>query len=123
MAQVSVTINDKVYRMACDDGQEEHLKALARELDETIGNLRRSVGEIGDQRLTVMAAITLADGRAELQREIDTLKGEVASLRQGAEAAAANRGAADAGMVRAIEIAAERIEAAARRLGGADGGA
>src|SRR5687768_11610573 len=103
MAQVSVTINDKVYRMACDDGQENHLKALAQELDQTINSLRRNVGEIGDQRLTVMAAITLADGRAELRREIDLLKAEIAELKAGAVEADAHRGSSDAGIAQALE--------------------
>ncbi|MBN8999629.1 MAG: cell division protein ZapA, partial [Rhizobiales bacterium] len=58
MAQVNVTINGKIYRMACDDGQEAHLESLAERLNETIDRLRGSFGEIGDQRLTVMAAIT-----------------------------------------------------------------
>lgn len=120
MSQVSVTINDKVYRMACDDGQEEHLKSLARELDQTIASLRRSVGEIGDQRLTVMAAITMADGRAELRREIETLKAEVASLHAGIAEAESRRGSNEAGVAQALEHAAERIESAARRLGAAE---
>ena len=55
MPQVNVTINGKVYRMACDDGQEAHLEGLAERLNVTIDRLRQSFGEIGDQRLTVMA--------------------------------------------------------------------
>jgi cell division protein ZapA len=116
MAQVSVTIADKIYRMACDDGQEEHLQALGRELDDTINGLRKSVGEIGDQRLTVMAAITLADSRAELRREIDALKAEIEGLRSAMEAEVARQDDAEAGVAQAIETAAAQIEAAARKL-------
>ncbi len=65
MSQVSVTINGRQFRMACEDGQEEHLMKLARELDARIGGLRAKFGEIGDTRLTVMAAITVADELAE----------------------------------------------------------
>ena len=61
MAQVSVTINGRQFRMTCEDGQEEHLEKLARELDARIGGLRAKFGEIGDTRLTVMAAITVVD--------------------------------------------------------------
>ena len=65
MAQVNVTISGKTYRMACEDGQEEHLAGMAEQLNQSIEQLRDRFGEIGDQRLTVMAAITLADQNAE----------------------------------------------------------
>lgn len=118
MAQVSVTINEKLYRMACDDGQEDHLRSLAGEIDQAIKGLRQSVGEIGDQRLTVMAAITIADKREELQREISQLKAQIEGLKAASEAAMAERGSLDEGIARAIESAAARIEAAARQLKG-----
>jgi cell division protein ZapA len=65
MAQVNVTINGRQFRMACEDGQEGHLIELARDLDMRIGGLRSKFGEIGDTRLTVMAALTVADELAE----------------------------------------------------------
>jgi len=74
MGQVNVTINDKHYRMACDDGEEAHLAGLAERLNESIEALRERFGEIGDQRLTVMAAITFADQAAEAQRRIAHLE-------------------------------------------------
>ena len=61
MSQVSVTINGRQFRMACEDGQEGHLMNLARDLDSRIEGLRAKFGEIGDTRLTVMAALTIAD--------------------------------------------------------------
>ena len=66
MSQVSVTINGRQFRMACEDGQEGHLMNLARELDARIEGLRAKFGEIGDTRLTVMAALTIADELAEM---------------------------------------------------------
>ena len=65
MAQVNVTINGRQFRMACEDGQEGHLIELARDLDMRISGLRGKFGEIGDTRLTVMAALTVADELAE----------------------------------------------------------
>lgn len=56
MSQVSVTINGRQFRMACEDGQEAHLMSLARDLDSRIEGLRAKFGEIGDTRLTVMAS-------------------------------------------------------------------
>ena len=68
MAQVNATINGRQFRMACEDGQEEHLQKLAENLDERIVELRGKFGEIGDTRLTVMAALTVADELAEAEK-------------------------------------------------------
>ena len=65
MTQVNVTINGRQFRMACEDGEEAHLMELAEDLDRRIQKLRARFGEIGDTRLTVMAALTLADELAE----------------------------------------------------------
>ena len=81
MAQVSVTINGKIYRMACEDGQEGHLQGLAQRLDDMIHSLRGSFGEIGDQRLTVMAAVTVMDDLVETQRRVKSLAAVSRSLR------------------------------------------
>ena len=79
MSQVSVTINGRQFRMACEDGQEDHLKELARELDVRIEGLRAKFGEIGDTRLTVMAALTVADELAEMGKRLKRLEEEMAA--------------------------------------------
>lgn len=116
MAQVSVTISGKTYRMACDDGQEEHLGQLAERLDETIERLRGEFGEIGDQRLTVMAAITMADQHAEAERRIGALEETIAAMERDNAATAAGREADDQAVARSVEAVAERVEALAERL-------
>jgi cell division protein ZapA len=65
MAQVSVTIDNRKYRLACNEGEEARLESLAGLIDHKIGELRASFGEIGDQRLVVMAALTVADSLQE----------------------------------------------------------
>ena len=74
MAQVNVLIAGRTYRMACADGEEDHLKGLAARLDGKIVELRGSFGEIGDGRITVMAAITMADDLSEAERRIAALE-------------------------------------------------
>ncbi len=90
MAQVNVTINGRQFRMACEDGQEEHLLQLAEDLDERIDELRGKFGEIGDTRLTVMAALTVADELAEAGKKMRRLEEELAAL-QDARVVAADR--------------------------------
>ena len=116
MTQVSVTINGRQFRMTCEDGQEGHLVNLARELDARIGALRTKFGEIGDTRLTVMAAITVADELAEAGARIKRLEGEIAAL-QSAQVVTSDRDkAAQAAIASALGAAAERVESITKRL-------
>jgi cell division protein ZapA len=116
MAQVSVTINGRQFRMTCEDGQEEHLGKLARELDERIGGLRAKFGEIGDTRLTVMAAITVADELAEAGARVKRLEEELAALQDARLAASDRNKAAQASVAAALSAAAERIEGITKKL-------
>ena len=110
MSQVSVTINGRQFRMACEDGQEGHLMNLARELDSRINGLRTKFGEIGDTRLTVMAVITVVDELSEAGQRIKRLEEELAAL-QNAQVAISDRNkAAQAAIAAALSKAAERVE-------------
>jgi cell division protein ZapA len=116
MAQVSVTINGRQFRMTCEDGQEEHLEKLARELDARIGGLRAKFGEIGDTRLTVMAAITVADELGEAGTRVKRLEEELAALQDARLAASDRNKAAQASVAAALSAAAERIEGITKKL-------
>jgi cell division protein ZapA len=123
MAEVSVTINGRVYRMACDPGQEDHLARLGRELDQRIAQLRESFGEIGDTRLAVMAAIMVADELAELKRRLRTSDQEIQSLKDARERAAQRNEDGDRAIAGILEDTAERIERLAQSLNsGPNGG-
>lgn len=116
MAQVNVTINGRVYRMACEDGQEAHLQGLAQRVDDIIHELRGAFGEIGDQRLTVMAAVTVMDELVEAQRRVKTLEAENRSLRETRTAVIERRDAVEMEIARRIDETARRIEQVAEAL-------
>ena len=116
MAHVSVTINSRQYRMACDDGQEHHLSRLANELDQRISHLRATFGEIGDMRLTVMAALTVADELAEAGRRIARLEEEAGALQDARIVASKRTSSTQTAVVSALNGAAERIEALTKKL-------
>jgi cell division protein ZapA len=107
MAQVSLTIDGRKYRVACNEGEEPRLESLAGLIDDRIGEMRKSFGEIGDQRLVIMAALTIADNLTEAR-----------------DAAAAERKRSDAADERAQVIATSldelgsRLESLAQRLAG-----
>jgi cell division protein ZapA len=116
VAQVNVSINSRQYRMACEDGQEDHLRQLAKDLDDRINTLRGKFGEIGDSRLVVMAALMIADDGAETGRKLRRLEQEMAALQDARGAAAERAQATQTALIAAFTSAAERIEGMAKKL-------
>ena len=116
MPQVSVTINGRQFRMACEDGEEARVTHLAEDLDGRIVQLRARFGEIGDMRLTVMAALALADELSEVKEKLERLEPELAKLREASVLSADRAQATQAAVVAALNAAAERIESLTRRL-------
>ncbi len=80
MTEVNVEINGRKYRMACEEGQQGHLIGLAARFNRQVEGLKGAVGEIGDNRLTVMAGIAVLDELVEAERQIGYLKAQVAEL-------------------------------------------
>ncbi len=117
MSQVSVTISGRQFRMACEDGQEDHLRQLAVELDARIVGLRTQFGEIGDARLTVMAALMVADELSETNKKLKRLEQDHAALQDARGLASDRAGATHAAIAAAFTSAAERIEVMTKKLG------
>ena len=116
MSQVNVSINGRQFRMACEDGEEARLLRLAADLDASIAQLRTRFGEIGDTRLTVMAALTLSDELAETKERLQGFAPELASLQDARAQSAERTMATQAAVAAALNSAAERIEGLTRRL-------
>ncbi len=76
MPQVVVEINGRSYTLQCDDGQEEHLRRLARMVDEEIAAIREATGPLGDIRLLIMASLVLADRIHELHKQLAAASNE-----------------------------------------------
>ena len=116
MPQVNVTIAGKAYRMACGDGEEAHLEALANLYDGKIDEMRQAFGEIGDMRLHVMAALMVADEVSELKERVATLESMLSTVRGDAGSADQRLGEVEERAAEALVTAAERIESVARSL-------
>ena len=119
MAQVPITIAGRTYRMACAEGEEAHLEGLAAELEGRISELRGAFGEIGDQRLIVMAALAFADERFEALKKIKALEAQTQDLRAANATVEQTVGHWAVAATAAIEAAAARIEQTVQTLNGA----
>jgi cell division protein ZapA len=109
MSQVSVTIDGRKYRLACNEGEEARLESLAGMIDEKIGEMRKTFGEIGDQRLVIMAALTIADSLTEAKDEAAAARKRSDTAEERAQAIASS-----------LDELGSRLESIAARLAGAD---
>ncbi|HSU20118.1 MAG: cell division protein ZapA [Bradyrhizobium sp.] len=122
MSHINVTINGRQYRMGCEEGQELRLLKLAETLEQRITNLRGKFGEIGDARLTVMAALTVCDELLDAGAHVRKLEEEVESLRSVRNAATDRARATQTAVANALNAAAERIEKTTQVLNRTIGG-
>src|ERR1700744_3512195 len=102
MPLVNVMVNARAYTIACDEGEQEHLKELAAHVDAKVRELIGSVGQVGDQKLMLMAAVLITDelfearsrhdGHAKKSKELESVKADCE-----ARVAEAEKRAADVG--------------------------
>lgn len=105
MAEVNVAVNGRSYPIGCDDGEEAQVQRLSGLVDARVRELAALVGQVGEARLLLMAALTMADDLEGAQRELTALK-------------EANRNDAQAGFqARAdVEAGSQALLSMARRL-------
>ncbi|QYO76123.1 cell division protein ZapA [Devosia salina] len=116
MPEVNVEINGRKYRMACEEGQQGHLIGLAERFNTQVEGLKGAVGEIGDNRLTVMAGIAVLDELSEAERRIKALEAQVAELTQAGQDIASELENTEAAFAQRLEDAAKALEDVADTL-------
>jgi cell division protein ZapA len=70
MAQVTIRINGYAYTVGCQDGEEEHLQAMAGEVDRRIETIKVAAGPSGEARMLVMASLLMADDLYEMRKAL-----------------------------------------------------
>jgi cell division protein ZapA len=110
MSSVNITINGKQYRVACEPGQEQRLSQLAADFDERIASMRSRFGEVGDARLTVMAAMMLGDELVDAKAKIAKLEADIAALNIARAGATDRLSRTEAAVASALDAAADKIE-------------
>jgi cell division protein ZapA len=134
MPLVNVMVNSRAYAIACDEGEEEHLKELAGHVDVKMRELTASVGQVGDQKLLLMAAVLITDelfdargkldGHAKKVGDLSTAQAELDMRIVAAEMRASDAiKSAEARAARAVEEAENRAADAEARAAQAIGDA
>ena len=67
--RITVSINGQNYPLACQPGEEDHIRALAARLDETSKQIAAAGGSINESRLLVMVGLIMADRLHELEQD------------------------------------------------------
>ena len=80
MANVNIKFNNKDYLLSCDDGQEESLKELANHLDSKYNDLKKSLGNIGENKLLLITAIKMVDDYFDLFKKVKNTKNDFEKL-------------------------------------------
>ena len=80
MANVNIKFNGKDYLLSCDDGQEESLKKLTSFLDKKYLELKKKLGNIGENKLLLITAIKLIDEHFDLRRRVKDQKDKLEGL-------------------------------------------
>ena len=109
MPLVNVMVNGRAYTIACDDGEEAHLKDLAAHVDQKAREVLASVGQVGDARMLLMAALLIADEHHDLAAKVTA--GREAARDSSEESQRLHLKAEEA-----ESLAADTLEAAAKRL-------
>ena len=110
MANVIVTVAERPYTMQCPDGEEDHLRELAKLLDTEVMRIKQSVGSIGDIRLLVMSGLMVADRLSEAIRKIEDLEDQVHGMRESRNLAQTQMKTLETNLTMQLEKAAGRLE-------------
>ena len=80
MANVNIKFNNKDYLLSCDKGQEENLKKLANHLDSKYSELKKNLGNIGENKLLLITAIQMVDDYFDLFQKVKNTKDDFEKL-------------------------------------------
>ena len=80
MANVNIKFNSKDYLLSCDDGQEENLKELASHLDSKYNELKKNLGNIGENKLLLITSIQMVDDYFDLFQKVKNTKNDFEKL-------------------------------------------
>src|ERR1700679_1397354 len=116
MPLVNVMVNSRAYTIACDEGEEPHLKELAQHVDAKMKELIGTVGQVGDPKLLLMSALLITDEFFEARGRLDGHTKTMGELSNAQAEADARVGQSEQRAANALEDAARRLESIVEKL-------
>jgi cell division protein ZapA len=116
MPLVNVMVNSRAYTIACDEGEEEHLKELSEHVDKKVRELLETVGQVGDSRLLLMAALLVTDDYFDAMHRLEAREKDMGDLSGAHEEASTQLASSRKVAADTLEKASKRVEDIAARL-------
>lgn len=110
MGDVTVTLNGRTYRLECGEGEETHLIALAEYLGSHVDTMKQKFGQVGDDRLILMASLMVTDELWETRRQMQEIKANLAEARRDKSAADETTKTVQSDLAARVSAAADRLE-------------
>ena len=110
MSTVNVYVNGRAYQVGCEDGQEAHVQQLAGIYDRQVREVSKAVGQVGEMRLFLMAALLTADELSDTRARLAQAQAELARLQS-------DQARSEARAAQALDTAAQRLQGLASRIG------
>ena len=67
MAQLSLMVNGRSFAITCEDGQETRIRRLGQYVDAKVAEFVRGIGQVGEARLLLLAALLIGDDQSGQQ--------------------------------------------------------
>ena len=80
MANVNIKFNGKDFLLSCDDGQEEHLEELLILINQKFTDLKKDLGNIGENKLLLITSVQIMDEYFETKKKVEQKKDEIKNL-------------------------------------------
>jgi cell division protein ZapA len=113
---VNVMVNQRAYTIACDEGEEDHLRELSKHVDSKVKELLETVGQVGDARLLLMAALLISDEYFAAAGQLESRARQLDDLSAACDEAKAKLGKSEAVAADALATATKRVGDIAARL-------
>lgn len=112
MGQIVITVNEQNYTLACRDGEEDRLMELSKYVDSKSKTLTKSMGQVGETRVLLMASLLLADEALDTMGKLDKAKAKAKKIAETKDAGKAGGAGAEAAAMAEIKVATLLSEAA-----------
>ena len=80
MGNVTIKFNNKEFILSCEDGQEEHLEELLIQISQKFNNLKKDLGNLGENKLLLITAVKIMDEYYETKKKVEQRKNEFKDL-------------------------------------------
>lgn len=116
MAELTISINNRPFQIACPDGEEQHVSRLAEDLAGRLGDVKQSAGDAGDSLLLVLVGLTLCDELRQNREKIEKLQNDIKLAGEQTDKLQNQIGEVEQMVAKSLTVAAEKMQAVTNQI-------